>query len=124
MVRSRRILIVEDDDSGREALALLLAEEGYAIDTARNGIEALALVDLRPPDLIVSDILMPHAGGLELAARLRADDDWARIPIMLVTAWGEPRAVPAGLEDLAQSSVHKPIDFDGLLDRIQAELTG
>ena len=119
---TRRILIVEDDDSGREALAMLLAEEGYTIDTARNGIEALALVDLRRPDLILSDVLMPHAGGLELAARLRTHADWAQIPIMLVTAWGEPRAVPDGLEDLAEASMHKPIDFDGLLLRIEAEL--
>ncbi|MBT8491862.1 MAG: response regulator [Deltaproteobacteria bacterium] len=118
----RRILVVENDDAGREALAQLLVEEGYVVDTARSGIEALDRIDLRKPDLIVSDVQMPNGSGLELAAKLRSYAPWAEIPIVLVTAWGEPRHVPEGLEELAQSSLHKPIDFDGLLAEIESVL--
>ncbi|MGH8766005.1 MAG: response regulator, partial [Burkholderiales bacterium] len=76
-----RILVVDDDESLRELLRMHLAAAGYEVSTAADGISAGYLVLKAPPDLILSDINMPHMDGFEFVAALKADKTLPEIPV-------------------------------------------
>src|SRR5688500_1119896 len=84
-----RILIVEDDDDVRDALSALLEEHGYAVDTARDGSEAVRKVEHDPPSLVISDVRMPGMDGFHLVERLREQPATADVPIILLSALDE-----------------------------------
>lgn len=86
-----RLLVVEDDHSMTVMLRTLLEKEGYTVTTACDGQEALDLLAANPPpDLIVSDILMPRIDGFELLRRVRAVDAWNHLPFLFLSAMSEP----------------------------------
>ena len=80
------ILVVDDDDAIRQMVAAVLAEEGYQVEVATNGEEALRVIRQKPIDLVVLDILMPVMDGWEVASRMLCDDNSSRIPIVFLTA--------------------------------------
>lgn len=77
-----RILIVDDDASGRSALAELLRDEGYAVETAADGFKALPKLEEMAPDLVLTDIHMPGMDGLELMKRVWEDDPERAVVMM------------------------------------------
>jgi two-component system, cell cycle sensor histidine kinase and response regulator CckA len=81
-----KILIVEDDVDSRILLERALLSQGYAVDSAANGIEALDKANLSPPDLIVSDIMMPEMDGFELCRKVKTDERLRTIPFVYYTA--------------------------------------
>jgi len=117
-----RILIVEDEEVARNALAELLRDEGYLVETADGGGPALAMVAEDPPDLVISDVRMPRGDGLDLVRNLRARPATARIPVMLVSACAEADRRITGLDLGADDFVSKPVDLDELLARIRARI--
>lgn len=117
------VLVVDDDASARTAMREILTDYGYAVAVADNGATAMALARETPPDLVISDVRMPHIDGFELASQLRArtgDEDY--IPIILVSAHGETERRVAGLDVGADDFLTKPIDVDELLARVRAHL--
>jgi CheY-like chemotaxis protein len=109
-----QILIVEDDAEVLEAMSEALAEEGYAVATAKNGQEALDYLDRRmAPDLIILDLTMPIMDGREFLERRRRRADLAEVPVMVVSATSDARLQSQGVEVL-----RKPVDLDVLLDNI------
>ncbi len=115
----KRILIVDDDPEIVSFLRRGLIYEGYEIDTACDGAEALAKARNRGPDMVILDIMMPQIDGIEVAKRLRQADD---VPILLLTAKGTIADKIAGLDSGADDYLVKPFDFDELLARIRALL--
>ncbi|HEU5441010.1 MAG TPA: response regulator transcription factor [Ktedonobacterales bacterium] len=114
------VLVVDDDRHITEVLRRTLAYEGYTVEVARRGDEALRKVAERPPDLIVLDIMLPGITGLEVCKRLRAAGD--NVPILMLTA---KDAVPdrvAGLDTGADDYLVKPMELDELLARVRALL--
>jgi len=81
-----KILIVEDTEDSRIMLEMTLAAEGYEIESGTNGIEALKLAQKSPPDLIVSDIMMPEMDGFELCRQVKNDPQLGKIPFIFYTA--------------------------------------
>jgi DNA-binding response OmpR family regulator len=81
-----RVLIVDDDDDIRDILSRVLTQAGYEVRLATNGREGLVLVGSIAPDLIILDLNMPVMNGFEVLGALRANKDWARIPVLVVTA--------------------------------------
>ena len=115
---SGKILIVEDSIDAREMLAMLFNMEGYNVATAEDGREGLRRASADNPDLIVTDIQMPYVDGNEMIRRLRAQPDSKRVPIIVMTAYGEEtgsRAVQSG----ADRAFTKPVDYDLLLQAIK-----
>ncbi|MBD3886742.1 response regulator [Phormidium tenue FACHB-886] len=113
------ILIVDDNLDNLMFMECLLKAEGYRVVTAQNGSAALAQVAASPPDLILLDLMMPDMNGLEVTDRLRHHNDYPDIPILLVTAHGEPglgQALPTGINGV----IPKPIDLDELLETVRA----
>jgi len=116
----RRVLVVDDDPAVISVLRRGLAYEGFAVDTAASGEDALALARQRPPDLVVLDIMMPGLDGLEVLRRLRAADP--RLPILMLTARDAPADQVKGLTEGADDYVVKPFTFEVLVARIRALL--
>ncbi len=117
----RRILLVEDELAFAEVLAEFLAEEGYSVLHARDGISALNLLassHARQPDLILCDVMLPALRGDRLAREIRARFPTKALPIVLMSASADPHL------DLADVSfIAKPFDSDELLRRINSMLT-
>jgi CheY-like chemotaxis protein len=86
MVNGARVLVVDDDPSVRRLIALNLELDGFEVRTACDGWEALADVLADPPDVITLDLAMPVLDGLSAAARLRAADGLAGLPVVLISA--------------------------------------
>ena len=105
------VMVVDDDQGAMEALSDILEYEGYRVQRAQNGLQALEdLQKTRPtPDLIILDLLMPVMDGWEFRMRQREDPDLAKIPVLVVTAIG----ATAGID--AVSILRKPVDVDALL---------
>ncbi|HTM21681.1 MAG TPA: diguanylate cyclase [Kofleriaceae bacterium] len=116
------ILIAEDEPGAREALAELLADAGYRVRSAAGGAQALALAHGDPPELLISDVMMPDMDGFELARRLRADHPDEFVPVILISGLGDPDRRAHGLDLGADDYMVKPIDFDELLARVRVQL--
>ncbi|MDO8473202.1 MAG: response regulator transcription factor [Dehalococcoidia bacterium] len=114
-----RILVVDDDPQISGLLRRGLAYEGYVVETASDGAEALAKASENEVDLVLLDVLMPGMDGFEVARRLRRN---SRVPILMLTAKGTVADKVTGLDAGADDYLVKPFDFDELLARVRALL--
>ena len=113
------ILVVEDEESYQEALMAGLTREGYHVELASDGVEALqAFVDHRP-DLVVLDLLLPNMSGIEVCRRMR---DMAPVPIIIVSALDSETDIVRGLELGAEDYIAKPYRLRELVARIRSVL--
>jgi len=112
------ILIAEDSPTQAAQLAHLLEQRGYLVTVAANGREALALLERRKPNLVISDIVMPELDGYGLCKAIKTDKNLKDIPVMLVTTLSDPQDVIRGLECGADNFIRKPYDERYLLSRI------
>jgi len=116
-----RVLVADDNADMREYLARLLGAR-YRVRTVPDGVAALAAATADPPDLIVSDVMMPGIGGLQLVAALRADPGTARVPVLLLSARAGQEAAAEGLTTGADDYLVKPFTAGELLARVGAHL--
>lgn len=114
------ILLVDDDKRIVEMLRRALAYDGYSVDVAYRGHEALQKAIERPPDLYILDVMLPGLSGLEVTRRVRAGGD--QTPILMLTAKDAIADRVAGLDMGADDYLVKPIDLDELLARVRAQL--
>jgi two-component system, OmpR family, response regulator MprA len=115
-----RLLVVDDDPAVRESLGDALKLEGYEVECAEDGVEAMAKVVTRRPDAVVLDVLMPEVDGLEVCRRLRAKGD--RTPVLLLTARVTVNDRVAGLDAGADDYLVKPFALEELFARVRALL--
>ncbi len=116
------ILAVDDEQSTRTLLQDALRAEGYEVDTVGSAKEALKKIERRRPDLAVLDVGMKEMDGLELCRRLRANPDYATLPILFLTAYTQPEDVVKGLDAGADDYTTKPIDMPVFLARVRAQI--
>jgi pilus assembly protein CpaE len=117
------ILIADDEYSVREMIGTYLRDAGYRTVMAHDGADALAAITLRPPDLLLADVNMPVMNGLQLAMELRSTGRTAAIPIMMLSALGQPREVLSGYSAGADEYVTKPVELEVLLAKIDSLLS-
>ncbi len=115
-----QILVVDDEASIRELLSFNLKKNGYSVETAADGREALAKA--AGMDLVLLDIMLPEDDGLEVCRRLKADPQTSGIPIIMLTAKAEEIDRVLGLELGADDYVVKPFSMRELLARVKAVL--
>lgn len=117
-----KILVVEDESTLLETLALNLRDEGYKVYTAEDGEQALDITRDKKPDLIVLDIMLPKLDGLSVCRLIRRDPEVAEIPIIMLTARGTQGDKMVGLDSGADDYITKPFALGELLARIRAVL--
>lgn len=115
-----RILVVDDDRAVRESLRRSLTFNGYAVDTAGDGIEALEKIVADRPDVAILDVMMPRLDGLEVCRRLRSTGD--DLPILVLTARDSVSERVSGLDAGADDYLPKPFAMEELLARLRALL--
>jgi DNA-binding response OmpR family regulator len=115
---SGTVLVVDDDLVIQKLLQVNFEMEGYDVITAGDGEEGLAKAQAEHPDAIVLDVMMPKMDGLEVARRLKADDDTSGIPIILLSAKAQQADVQAGQATGADEYLTKPFDPLELLQRV------
>jgi diguanylate cyclase (GGDEF)-like protein len=117
-----RILIVDDHEDNVELLRARLESWGYGTSSATDGEEALQKVASDPPDLILLDVMMPKIDGIEVARRVKANENLPFIPIIMQTALDATENKVEGLEAGADDYITKPIDFAELRARLTSML--
>jgi two-component system chemotaxis response regulator CheY len=117
-----KILVVDDDESMRELLRMHLAAAGYEVSTAPDAISAGYQVLKNAPDLILSDVSMPHMDGFEFVAALKSDTSLPNIPVIFLTSVedGEGRGKELG----AVGYLTKPVRADRLLEMVAKNVPG
>ncbi|WP_042167050.1 response regulator transcription factor [Paenibacillus gorillae] len=115
-----KILIADDDARIRELIALFLRNEGYELVEAKDGAEALAIVENDGVDMVILDIMMPHLDGWELCREIRSID--SNIPLLMVTAKGESAHKVKGFQLGTDDYLTKPFDPMELVMRVKALL--
>ncbi|RJE91095.1 DNA-binding response regulator [Paenibacillus sp. 1011MAR3C5] len=111
------VLIVDDDPHIRELVSVILAKEGYQVQQASDGAEAMDAMDASPADMVILDIMMPNMDGWELCRNLREQYD---IPILMVTAKGELQDKVKGFHIGTDDYIVKPFDPPELVVRVRA----
>jgi DNA-binding response OmpR family regulator len=116
------VLVADDDEDILALVAFRLERAGYAVVTAQDGEQALALAREKRPDLAVLDVMMPRLTGYEVTERLRRDETTSGIPVILLTARAQEADVTRGFEAGADDYVKKPFSPQELRARVQAML--
>ena len=116
------VLVVEDEDALATLLDYNLMKEGFRVERAADGEEALLRVAEEPPDLVVLDWMLPKVSGVEVCRQLRAGAETRRTPVLMLTARGEEADKVRGLDTGADDYVVKPFAMSELVARIRALL--
>ncbi len=119
---TNRILVVEDHGLLLQALAGLLESHGYVVDTAENGVEALARMREAKPDLILSDIMMPQMDGYTFYKEVRSHPNWVRIPFIFLTARGQHEDIKRGKALGVEDYLTKPFDTEEVIIAVRSRL--
>jgi DNA-binding response OmpR family regulator len=111
MERRKRILICDDEPALRELIRASM-DDGFEFAEASDGIVAMELAKELSPDMVILDLMLPRLSGLEVLARLNADEQLKDVPVLVITAWNETRedVLAAGADDF----VSKPFDPEAL----------
>ncbi len=121
-MEQRPILVVEDDDDLRSALAYNLKTEGYETLVAADGVAALEIARRQPVALVLLDVMLPRLDGLDVLRQLRARPETASTPVLILTARSEESDVVVGLELGADDYVTKPFSWNEVRARVRALL--
>ena len=121
-MQKKRILVVDDEEDIRELVSYNLLRDGYTVDSAVSGEEALKITKKNRPDLILLDLMLPGIDGLETARRFKNDSSTSSVPIIILTAKGDEADIVTGLELGADDYVTKPFSPRILNARVKAVL--
>ena len=119
MAEAQTILVVDDEQSYRDALRVALEREGFQVETAADGAEALARFDAVRPSLVLLDVMLPRISGVDVCRELRTR---SQVPIIMVTARNAEIDAVVGLEVGADDYVTKPFRLRELVARVRASL--
>ncbi|HEV8326840.1 MAG TPA: response regulator transcription factor [Nitrospiraceae bacterium] len=118
------ILLIEDSDDCARMLKFLFTRQGYTIFHAIDGIEAQTMIDtINRPSVVILDMMLPYANGLQLLAHIRSKPSWSSVPVMLLTSDGTTRTIVKAFELGANDYVvkpYKPMELVVRLKRLSA----
>lgn len=115
----RRILVVDDEPHIRRVLSAVLGDRGFEIEMASDGAEGLEVLSARDFDLVILDLMMPGASGLEILSKIRIDPQRSETPVIILTAKGQDTDRDAALAGGANDFLTKPFSPKKLIARIE-----
>lgn len=116
---SARILVVDDEPHIRRVLSAVLGNRGYDVTMASDGSEGLEELGAEPVDLVILDLMMPGANGLEILSRIRTHPERSETPVIILTAKGQDTDREAALAGGANDFLTKPFSPKKLIARIE-----
>jgi DNA-binding response OmpR family regulator len=119
---SKKILVADDEPNIVAALEFLLQRNGFEVTVARNGEEALQLVESQSPDLVLLDVMMPVRSGYEVCRRIRERPEWNHVKIVMLSAKGRDAEVNKGLSVGADLYITKPFSTRDLVEKVKTLL--
>jgi DNA-binding response OmpR family regulator len=119
---SKKVLIADDEPNIVAALEFLLQQSGYEVLIAKNGDEALSLIETGSPDLVLLDVMMPQKSGYEVCRRIREHADWRHMKVIMLSAKGRDAEVNKGLALGADLYITKPFSTRDLMAKIKGLL--
>jgi len=120
MAKAPLVLVVEDESALADLLRYNLEREGYRVNVAADGEEAMVVAEESPPDLVLLDWMLPKASGVEVCRRLRAKQETRNTPVVMLTARDEESDRIRGLDTGADDYLTKPFSMNELLARLRA----
>jgi putative two-component system response regulator len=120
MKQSGKVVVIEDVEENLEHITAVLERDGYTVVGARDGAEGLDLVLRERPDLVLTDVVMPHMNGFEVCRRLKSDRETRLIPVVLVTGLAERSDRIEGIDAGADDFLTKPFDGHELRARVRS----
>ena len=121
-IESARILVVDDQPANIQIVGTVLGNLGCEIIPASDGATALKRVALRPPDLILLDLLMPGMGGCEVCRQLKENPDWKDIPVIFLSAADDKDLIVRALDSGGVDYITKPFNQAELISRVRTQL--
>ena len=119
-----KILVVEDEPHIQELLRFYLEDEGFEVEVLDTGADAITRLQFAPPALAILDVMLPHTTGLEVLQRMRETEEWAGVPVLMLTARSGETDVVAALDAGADDYVTKPFQLESLVARVNRLLKG
>ena len=120
---SRTILVVEDEPNIVDSLSFIMKRAGFEVLVARDGDTAIRMMESRPADLVLLDVMLPRRDGFEVCREIRSNPDWKAVRIIMLTARGRDLDRRKGLQLGADDYVTKPFSTRDVVARVQ-ELLG
>lgn len=114
-----RILLVDDSPTILNMLGIILRQQGFAVNTAGDGMEALKSLAADPVDLMITDVNMPRMDGFTLIARVRAQAEYQNLPIIVLSTENAPNDVESGMKRGADLYLGKPVPPQVLVDNVR-----
>ncbi|MBP6343652.1 MAG: response regulator [Candidatus Omnitrophica bacterium] len=119
--KEKKVLVVDDDPVVVRLVKELLKSQGYQVETAKDGIDAMVIVKKEKPDLIVLDIMMPELNGYDVLRTLKFTDEYKEIPVLLLTAREQELDKRIG-EMMGIDYLQKPVNRESFLEKINKAL--
>ncbi|MGD1992558.1 MAG: response regulator [Anaerolineae bacterium] len=114
-----KILVAEDERDIRELIAFTLRFAGFDVRLAKNGAEAVEMVEAEDPDLIILDVRMPKMTGYEACRKIKADPETKETPVLILSAKGQEVEIQQGLDSGADEYILKPFVPDELVAQVK-----
>lgn len=120
-----KILLIEDDEIMQKVVEKILLKEGFTVDVARNGKEAIQKLEDNnfTYDMMITDIMMPYANGFEIISRIKEENNGKRIPVIIISSVGNEDSVLEGFKLGADDYLKKPIMAGELIIRVKRLLS-
>jgi DNA-binding response OmpR family regulator len=113
-----KVLIVDDEPNIVVSLEFLMSQQGYEIEVARDGEQALHLLDSFNPDLVLLDVMLPQKSGFEICQQIKEKPEWKHMKVVLLTAKGREADITKGLALGADEYVTKPFATKELVQKV------
>ena len=117
-----KVLVVDDDIPILRIIRIALKRIGYEVLTARNGVEAVKVLEKEKPALIITDVLMPQIGGFELLNILKNNEQWKDIPVIVLTSLSKYGDIQRSYEKGADFYLSKPFKVETLIKAVRSVL--
>ncbi|WP_439523367.1 response regulator transcription factor [Marivita sp.] len=117
---SKQVLLIEDEPNIIEAISFILSRDGWSVKTHSNGADAVEMVKVRKPDVVILDVMLPGKSGYDILRELREDPDNAKLPVLMLTARGQTKDREIAERAGCDAFMSKPFSNADVLETVRA----